>query len=42
MISQGAVKINEEKITDKNTLLNKGKKYLVQVGKRRIANINIK
>lgn len=42
MISQGAVKINEEKITDKNTMLNKGEKYLVQVGKRRVANINIK
>ena len=42
MISQGAVKINENKITDKNTMLNKGEKYLVQVGKRRIANIYIK
>ena len=42
MINQGAVKINEQKITDKSTTLKKGVKYLIQVGKRRIANINIK
>lgn len=42
MINQGAVKINEQKISDKSTTLKKGEKYLIQVGKRRIANINIK
>ena len=42
MINQGAVKINEQKISDKSTTIKKGEKYLIQVGKRRIANINIK
>ncbi len=39
-IEQGGVKINGEKITDKNTFLSPGQ-YIVQVGKRRFAKINL-
>lgn len=35
MIDQNAVKVNDEKIKDYNFKLNKGEKYLVQVGKRK-------
>jgi len=39
MIQQGAVKIDENKISERNFVLEKGKIYLCQVGKRRIARV---
>ncbi len=39
MIDQGAVKINEQRVTDKKLLLNKGFSEIVQVGKKRILKI---
>ncbi len=39
MIEQNAVKVNDEKITDMNFIFNIGKKYLIQVGKRRFLEI---
>jgi tyrosyl-tRNA synthetase len=39
MIQQGAVKIDEIKISERNFVLEKGKSYLCQVGKRRIAKV---
>ena len=41
MIKQGAVKVNEEKVTDTNFLLKKGTSNLVTVGKKKAAKINI-
>ncbi len=41
MVKQGAVKINEEKVSDKSLKLNKGFSQIVQVGKRRIAKVTI-
>lgn len=39
MIEQGGVKINGEKISDKNHQLNKGDSFVVQVGKRKFAKL---
>jgi tyrosyl-tRNA synthetase len=39
LIEQGAVKIEGEKVLKKDFLLSKGTTYLLQVGKRKIANI---
>ena len=39
MIEQGGVKINGEKILDKNQQLNKGESFVVQVGKRKFAKL---
>lgn len=39
MIEQGGVKINGEKISDKNYQLNKGDSFVVQVGKRKFAKL---
>ena len=41
MIKQGAVKVNQEKMTDKELMLQKGQVYLIQVGKRQIAKVTI-
>ena len=41
MIKQGAVKVNEEKVTDTNFSLKKGTSNLVTVGKKKAAKINI-
>ena len=41
MIKQGAVKVNEEKVTDTNFCLKKGTSNLVTVGKKKAAKINI-
>ena len=41
MIKQGAVKVDGSKISDKQMLLEKGKEYLVQVGKRKFSKITI-
>ena len=41
MIKQGAVKVNDEKVSDTKFCLQKGTKYLVQVGKKRAANITL-
>jgi len=42
MISQGGVRVDGEKISDKDTKLGAGKSYVVQVGKRKFARITIK
>lgn len=41
MIEQGGVKIDGEKISDKNHLLTKGAVFVVQVGKRKFAKLNL-
>lgn len=41
MIEQGGVKIDGEKIGDKNYLLSKGSTFVVQVGKRKFAKLNL-
>lgn len=41
MIEQGAVKVDGEKITDKTTRFSPGFTGIVQVGKRRIAKVNL-
>ena len=41
MIKQGAVRVNEQKINDKGTMLGLGEEHLVQVGKRKFAKITI-
>jgi len=40
-IDQGGVKIDSEKVSDKNLQLNKGVTVVVQVGKRKFAKINL-
>ncbi len=42
MIDQGAVRIDGDKISDKNIRLKPGSAYVVQVGKRKFARITIK
>lgn len=42
MIKQGAVKLGGERVTDSKQLLLSGSSQIVQVGKRRFANISIK
>ena len=42
MINQGGVKIGGEKISDKDTQLDKGAEYVIQVGKRKFAKVTIK
>ncbi len=41
MIEQGGVKIDGEKISDKNYQLAKGNNFVIQVGKRKFARINL-
>ena len=41
MLAAGAVQLNERKIEDKNLLLKKGDKYLLRVGKRRFAQVEL-
>ena len=41
MINQGAVKLNEQKVTDKNIKLSQGETVVLQVGKRKFARILI-
>ncbi len=41
MIKQGAVKINSEKVADTGLQLEVGQTYIIQVGKRRIAKVNL-
>lgn len=41
LINQGAVKINDEKITDPTLTLNADKTYIIQVGKRRLAKLKL-
>ena len=40
-IDQGGVKLDSEKITDKNLQLNKGTTVIAQVGKRKFVKINL-
>ncbi len=42
MITEGAVRINQERIDDRALNLNQGDEVIVQVGKRRIANVIVK
>ncbi|OYQ78784.1 MULTISPECIES: tyrosine--tRNA ligase [Ignatzschineria] len=42
MITEGAVRINQERIEDKGLTLAKGDNVIIQVGKRRIANVIVK
>mgnify|MGYP001407045016 CR=1 FL=1 len=42
MITEGAVRINQERIEDKGLTLSKGDNVIIQVGKRRIANVIVK
>ena len=42
MIDQGGVRINGDKISDKNLLLIAGKDYIIQVGKRKFAKVVLK
>ena len=41
MIDQGAVRIDGERITDRKLSLPAGERYLVQVGKRKFANVEL-
>lgn len=42
MISQGAVSVGGERISERDTLLPVNSSYVVQVGKRKFARVNIK
>ena len=42
MVKSGAVKINGEKISDKDVKLEKGETFIIQVGKRKIIKVKIK
>ncbi len=42
MITEGAVRINQERIEDKGLNLNQGDELIIQVGKRRIAKVIVK
>lgn len=42
MISQGAVRIDGDRISDRNHLVEKGLAYVIQVGKRKFARVTIK
>jgi tyrosyl-tRNA synthetase len=41
MIQQGAVKLNNEKVSDTKTTVQKGSSNLIQVGKKKVAKIFI-
>ncbi len=40
-ISAGAVRINGEKVSDKNTKLKAGEEFIIQIGKRRVAKVRV-
>ena len=42
MIKQGAIKVNDERVSDSKFSLKKGSSNLVLVGKKKAAKINIK
>ena len=42
LIKQGAVKVDDERVSDDKYTLNKGKESLIQVGKKKIAKITLK
>lgn len=42
MLKQGAVKVDGEKVEDKNVILDSAKAYVIQVGKRRFAKVTVK
>ena len=41
LINQGAVRIDEKKVEDTNMSLEKNSKFLIQVGKKKIAKIKL-
>lgn len=42
MIKQGAVKVDGEKISDRDTTLKSGHSYIIQVGKRKFTRVDVK
>jgi tyrosyl-tRNA synthetase len=42
MIEQGAVRVNGEKVSDRNLQLERGETFVIQVGKRKVARVTIK
>jgi tyrosyl-tRNA synthetase len=42
MIEQGAVRVNGEKVSDRNLQLERGETFVIQVGKRKVARVAIK
>ena len=41
-IKSGAVRVNQEKINDQNLMLESGKEYILQIGKRKFAKVKVK
>jgi tyrosyl-tRNA synthetase len=41
MVEQGGVKLNGEKISDKNLKISRGETVVVQVGKRKFSRVKI-
>ena len=41
MIQQGGVKIDGNKVEDRNVLIQKGGEHVVQVGKRKFAKVSL-
>jgi len=41
-IKGGAVRVNQEKINDQNLMLESGKEYILQIGKRKFAKVKVK
>jgi tyrosyl-tRNA synthetase len=42
MMEQGAVRVNGEKVSDRNLQLERGETFVIQVGKRKVARVTIK
>jgi tyrosyl-tRNA synthetase len=42
MIEQGGVRINGDKLNDRNLHLSRGETLVIQVGKRKVARVTIK
>jgi len=42
MIRQGAVKLNQEKVSDQSLQLSPGSDYIIQIGKRRLVKLSLK
>ena len=42
MIEQGGVRVDGQKIDDRNLQLKRGQSYVIQVGKRKVARVTIR
>ena len=42
LIAQGGVKVNGEKVSDKNLVFRRGETLVIQVGKRKFARVTLK